>query len=278
VEKVLGQPIDVVWNFENSRFFDMGFAGDRLKIYQQVDLNQNFHPETAAASADLSIAISEPIERRLAPFASHLIRITHGYASQHEAQSNSKRIETGFARASVNVVLIGNLDIAYLDVSLLTQLVTDYPYISFHFVGAYTPYQGLHGATGTATNTHFWGRQPASRLPEFLVRADILLVAYLANEHLEQLANPHKIMEYLAAGRCILATRTLEYEGRPDLIETARNREDYMQRFAEIVGNLATYNCAERVIHRKEFSRKNTYSRQVDRIVQSLGSYGNLLS
>ncbi len=48
VEQLAGARIDVVWNFENSRFFDMNFAGKRLTIYQQVDLDQAFHPAKAA--------------------------------------------------------------------------------------------------------------------------------------------------------------------------------------------------------------------------------------
>ncbi|MDQ7085039.1 MAG: hypothetical protein Q9M36_08940 [Sulfurovum sp.] len=43
VERNIGKQFDTVWLFENSRFYDMGFADDRLKIYHQVDLNQNFH-------------------------------------------------------------------------------------------------------------------------------------------------------------------------------------------------------------------------------------------
>ncbi len=278
LEQIVGQPIDVVWNFENSRFFDMNFAGNRLKIYQQVDLNQDFHPATAAATADLSIAISAPIEQRLTPTARKLIRITHGHADPSATQAVPPELNADFARARVNAVLVGNLDIAYLDVPLLAQLVTDYPDTRFHFVGAYTAAHGLHSATGLAPNVRFWGRQPAHALPAFLARADVLLVAYLAEEHLDQLANPHKIMEYLAAGRSILATRTLEYDGRPDLIETARDRADYARRFGEIVAAPAAWNRPEQIAQRQAYAGENTYPRQLDRIVQALGSRGSLIS
>ncbi|MDO9460743.1 MAG: hypothetical protein Q7N95_11595 [Alphaproteobacteria bacterium] len=278
VEKTLGRPVDVIWLFENSRFYDLRFAGSRLKIYQQVDLNQNFQPESAAATADLSIAISAPIEQRLSPVARKLIRITHGHADRNAAQFRPEGLDQRFGRAMVNAVLIGNLDIAYMDVPLLAQLVSAHPEVCFHFIGTYTAGQGLHGATSLAPNTVFWGRQPADFLPAFLNRADVLLVAYLADAHLDQLANPHKMMEYLASGRCILATRTLEYEDRPDLIETALDRADYARRFGLIAADPAAWNSAEAVARRQAFAHQNTYPRQLDRIVQALGPRGSLIS
>lgn len=278
VEQRVGASIDVVWNFENSRFFDLGFAGARLKIYHQVDLNQNFHPERAARTADLSIAISVPIQQRLAPSAQHLIRITHGHALLEAPGAAPEGLDLEFARSRVNAALIGNLDIAYLDVALLARLVKDHPETGFHFVGSYTPGRGLHGATGDAPNVRFWGRLHSRVLPSILGRADVLLLTYLADDHLEQLANPHKAMEYLASGRCVLATRTLEYDKRPDLIETANDREDYARRFAEIVASPAAWNRPEQIAQRQAFARDNTYPKQLDRIAQALGARGRLVS
>ncbi len=278
VERALGQPIDVVWNFENSRFFDMGFAGVKLKIYQQVDLNQDFHPDTAAATADLSIAISTPVEQRLKASARKLIRIRHGHAAHPLAASLPDRVEASFKESRVNAVMVGNLDIAYLDVPLLAQIVAAHPDTRFHFVGAYSVGSGLHAAMGTDPNAVFWGRQPFDLLPVFLNRADILLLAYLAEEHLDQVADSHKMMEYLASGRCVLATRTLDYEHRPDLIEMASDRADYAQRFAAISADPAAWNRPEQIARRQDFARENTYPRQLDRIVQALGPRGHLIS
>ena len=51
LEDKIGQRFTTVWLFENSRFYDMSFAERRLKIYHQVDLNQNFHVREAASSS-----------------------------------------------------------------------------------------------------------------------------------------------------------------------------------------------------------------------------------
>ena len=278
VEALAGARVDVVWNFENSRFFDLGFAGTRLKIYQQVDLNQDFYPDRAAASADLVVALSAPIAARLKSAAPDVIRLTHGHAVHSCTDDLPDGIATSFSAAPHNAVLVGNLDITYLDVTLLAQLVTEHPDVRFHFIGGYSPGSKLYAATASAPNVVFWGRQPAHILPDFLVRADLLLLAYLADQHLDQLANPHKMMEYLASGRCILATRTLDYEDRPDLVEMARDRADYSQRFAAIMAEPAIWNSPARVAARRAFAAENTYPRQIDRIAQALGPRGALVS
>lgn len=278
LEALFGSKIDVVWLFENSRFFDLDFAGRRLKLYQQVDLNQNFNPEVAAATADLSIAISGPIEDRLRSFAKRLIRITHGCPETSIDEEKLKEVNHVFARNAKNVVLTGNLDIEYLDIPLLTRLVHTHPGVGFHFVGGFSEGRGLHESVGTSANTVFWGKQPSECLPSFLVRADVLLVAYLADEHPDQLANPHKIMEYLASGRCVLATRTLEYEDRPGLVEVATDRDEFLRRFSEIISHPSSWNSPELIARRQAFAADNTYSRQLDRIAEALGSMGKLIS
>ncbi|MCC1498239.1 glycosyltransferase [Alcanivorax sp. 1008] len=278
LERLLQQRIEIIWNFENSRFFDFGFAGNRLKIYQQVDLNQDFEPDIVAATADLSIAISGPIEKRLEPVAQQLIRITHGYSPPRRRVSGPPDIDSIFANFGVNVVLTGNLDIAYLDVELLTQLVNTNPNVQFHFVGSYATGKCLHAATASSANVVFWGKHPADVLPHFLELADVLLVAYREDMHLEQLANPHKMMEYLASGKCVLATRTLEYEGRSDLVEMPASREEYLHVFATISRNPMAWNTPELIAHRQAFALDNSYSRQLDRIAVALGRRGGLIS
>lgn len=278
VERLASARVDVVWNFENSRFFDLRFAGKRLKIYQQVDLNQDFHPETAAVSADLVVALSRPIEARLKSFAPNLVRLTHGHAAHPSSGCLPDEVESSFGAAPINVVMVGNLDIPYLDVPLVAKLVAAHPNVRFHFVGGYSPGKALHGAIARAPNVMFWGRQPSHLLPGFLARADTLLVAYLADQYLEQLANPHKILEYLASGRCVLATRTLEYEENPGLIEIARNRDEFIAKFAEIVALPEAWNTPELIAKRQSFAEDNTYSRQLDRIAETLGTKGHLIS
>lgn len=277
LERQAKLPIDVIWLFENSRFYDMRFAGERLKIYQQVDLTENFNPKQAAGTCDLAVAISSPITNVLSQAAKQLIRVNHGYSPNEEKPLSSHVLDRYFSGPGPHAVLTGNLDIRYLDIQLLLDTVGAYPDVQFHFVGHYTPEAGLHAAVAEKNNVVFWGRQLSEALPSVFQRADILLLAYLADQYLEQLANPHKIMEYLASGKAILATRTLEYDGMPELVCIAHDREEYLKKFGEIIHDLPSWSAADRVAQRRAFAADNTYAHQVDRIAAALGERGYLL-
>ncbi|GGA82364.1 hypothetical protein GCM10011385_40730 [Nitratireductor aestuarii] len=277
LERAVGKRIGVVWLFENSRFFDMRFAGNRLKIYHQVDLNQDFYPCLAAETADLTIAISKPIEDRLRRNAQNLLRLTHGCVLSSADSKLPDEVEKRFGRAGVNAVMAGNLTIPYLDKDLLGKLVTKHPEVQFHFIGPYQIGYGLHKAVGTAANTIFWGLQTAEILPAFYGRADVLLVAYRADNFVDQLANPHKIMEYIASGRCVLATRTLEYEETPGVIEMALSPSEFLDKFSTIVQDPAAWNTDFLTAKRQEFAAMNSYSQQLERIVTALGEKGDLI-
>lgn len=278
LESLEGKQIDVVWLFENSRFYDMRFAGDRLKIYHQVDLNQDFQPETAARTCNLAVAISRPIEDRLRPVARKLIRVTHGYADRSQSFLIEGLLSERFSDASIHALMTGNFNLRYLDIPLLTELVKRNPAARFHFIGTYTQDIGLHHALASEKNAIFWGKMPAEALPSIFERTDILLLAYLSDEYLQQLANPHKLMEYLASGKVVLATRTLEYEERPGLIQIAQNRVDFLDKFQRITNDISVWNTVERMDHRRAFAAGNTYAHQVDRIVAALGEQGSLIA
>ena len=56
----------------------MKFAGDRLKIYHQVDLNQNFHVREAAHRADICFCTTDFIKRDIIPYNDKVYKIHHG--------------------------------------------------------------------------------------------------------------------------------------------------------------------------------------------------------
>lgn len=277
VERLAGKQVDVVWNFENSRFYDMRFAGARLKIYHQVDLNQDFHPDIAAETADLAISISAPIEALIKEKSRQFLRITHGcpIRSLIEIDSLKNTISSGeidelFSQFPKNAVLTGNLEIPYLDLELLYDLVVRHPVCGFHFVGRFTPNKGLHAMLANAKNAIFWGLQPSDKLPLYLSRADVLLVAYHALDHIEQLANPHKLMEYMASGVVTVASYCADYESKRHLLSMVDRREDFISIFRSVVENIEFWNSPEKRAERQLFAAENTYERQIERINATL--------
>ena len=274
IEALAGKAFDVVWLFENSRFYGMQFAGDRLKIYHQVDLNQDYHPDEATKSADFAFCTSSVIQRRLSQAANEgstpLEKIRHGTS---QAALNAAEVKD--LGHELNIVYIGNLSIPYLDLGLLSASVSAYPQATFHFVGGGG--ETLRGILETAKNVVWHGRVPPESIPGFTQAADVLLVAYAQQYWDNQATSPHKMMEYLASGCTIVATWTEEYRDHTHLLEMIEDPADFVPRLGQVLSDLPHYNSDEKSDARRAFALDHTYARQLDRIADALGPHGDLI-
>lgn len=268
LERTAGVHVDIVWLFENSRFYDMSFAGDRLKIYHQVDLNQDRHLAEAAASADISFAVSDIILDQIARYAANVRKVPHGVlAVASEANGDWPWIRPGRKAAAC----VGNLDIAYLDARTCREVVCGSPEMDFHFIGSYSEAAELHQALHTMPNAFFWGRLPSTDLPKALKKMDVMMIVYDTTHHRDQVANPHKLMEYLASGNVTVATFMDEYKSlADDLIVMVDQPADYPAAFRAVVADLDRWNSPELRAARIAFALDNTYDRQLDRISSAL--------
>ncbi|MBL4775966.1 MAG: glycosyltransferase [Mariprofundus sp.] len=266
LEKLVHCRISVIWLFENSRFFDMRFAGKRLKIYHQVDLNQDFQIKAAAGTADICFSTTDFISKRLQSYNSCVYKIHHGVANTVDTIGLPANMADNFTSDKIHAAYLGNLDICYLDVPLLSELVKLFPEVVFHFVGSYRKDGELRQACSNVTNVIWWGRVESALIPAILEKCDILLVTYLAEEFKEQLASPHKMMEYLASGNVVVATYTDEYKDKRHLLEMVDGSRDYTNVFARVVENLDEYNSSEKQASRIEYAQQHSYDRQLDKI------------
>lgn len=272
-ERAVGCVIDTVWLFENSRFFDLRFARNRLKIYHQVDLNQDFNPVTSARTADVCFCTSDLILARLLPHNQKVFKIHHGTAVPEQLLTLAPEQAAYFHNQITNVVYIGNLEMSYLDSELLARVAQNHPSICFHFVGGYTENSKIRKIASQLTNVVWWGKVSSNLIPTILERADVLLVTY-QEKHWQDQSSPHKFMEYLASGKIIVATYTDEYKDKRHLLEMVDKSSDYPDALARVLGNLIFYNSPELQAQRKEFAMAHTYPRQLEAIFSILQQHG----
>ena len=275
LEKQIGCSFDVIWLFENSRFYNMEFASKRLKIYHQVDLNQNFHIKEAASSADICFCTTDFIKKELVQFNDKVYKIHHGTAINAIKKELPNHKIKCFSRLNSNVSLIGNLNIPFLNITIIQELVKQYPEVMFHFVGDYSEKSKLFENCKEFTNIVWWGRVESNFIPEVLLKSDVLLLIYKASNEFErmQLASPHKVMEYLASGKTIVATYTAEYKNKPGLLEMANGDDEFINTFDKVINNLQIYNSEEKQKMRKSFAMDNTYEKQLSRILVYLKNH-----
>lgn len=273
LECIIGQNIDVVWLFENSRFFDMRFAGERLKIYHQVDLNQNFHPGIAARTADKVFCVTRRIQDKLASFEVNAVRIQHGLAFLEPSGDINPE---GFVEAGINVVYVGNLSMKLIDKDSIINCIKKHTKVVFHFLGSRDDADLFQNHLRSYGNVRLHGKVASEHIQDFLAAADVLLLCYDSRYWL-QASNSHKLMEYLASGKVVVASFTEEYKESSDLLAMAGLGDDFCALFDKVLANLSYWNCADRQEARKAFAENHTYDKQLDKIVANLGPRGSIL-
>jgi len=273
LEKISGVVIDTIWLFENSRFFDLSFAGNRLKIYHQVDLNQTFNLKTAASTADICFCTTDLIREQLSSFNERVYKIHHGLAQrQAQVRLTEEQLEH-LKRTSVKAMYIGNLEMPYLDIDLLYAVAKKFADVDFHFIGGYRDNGLLKQRCSHLPNITWWGKVDSSLILSLLEMADLLLVTYKA-EHWRDQASPHKFMEYLASGKVIVSTYTDEYRDKRHLLEMVDKSVDFLGAVEIVINSLDLCNDVEKIAARQQFAMDHTYERQLSKIDDHLRANG----
>jgi glycosyltransferase involved in cell wall biosynthesis len=266
IQREAGVKFDVIWNFENSRFYDLRFAPrEVLKIYHQVDLNQNFHPQVAAKTADICFCTTDLILSDLKRFNLHSYKIHHGVSENAFMEKPPPNEEIANDTGTLTALYIGSLDMPYIDLDAAETLVRTFPGVNFFFVGPYEKEGDFFQRMQRYRNCFFKGRVRSEELKQYTMQSDILLVFYKERYHKDQ-ANPHKLMEYLASGKVVVATYTGEYRETEGLLVMSKKNEDLPGLFQYAMDHLGELNSCEQRQRRIDYARQNTYDKQLNKI------------
>lgn len=260
LQQLCSTAFDIVWSFDNSIFFDFdALPNSVLTISHIVDLNQDFEIARAASTADICFGTTRYITERLQKFNANTHFINHGFCGLFEDEN-----VTLPGKYKIKAFYAGNLDIAYLDRALLDQLATNHPNIDFIFAGK----KEEENHVFERPNVFYQGIMTSQKLSALYRQADILLICYKAEEFHEQLANPHKMMEYLASGKVVVATKTEEYQhlAEEGVIAMSKENHGFSMLFRNVLNNLDHWNSPGLQERRIAFAKENTYNKQIDRI------------
>ncbi|MDN5205662.1 glycosyltransferase [Fulvivirgaceae bacterium BMA10] len=278
LERKMRVRFDVIWNFENSRFFNLSqIRQSILKISHIVDLNQNFQFKLASQTCDIAFGVANSIVERHKVFNKHSFKISHGLA---EGAFEEKEVKVDKANG-ISAAYIGNLSIKYLDWDLLKEIIEQNVNVHFYFIGPL----GKSNLSGTDNipslveelmnhdRAHFMGKVPSNKIVSYLKNFDVMLLAYQVDKYPTQLENSHKLMEYMATGKVTVATYTDEYKDKGGLLEMVEDKKNFSKAFHHVVNNLQHYNSIEKQDQRINFAKYNSYSRQLDRIENLIKQY-----
>jgi hypothetical protein len=259
---------DVIWSFDNSRYYLLDALPTAYSIHHLVDLEVDFHLEDACRTARVCLAVTHTILDRMKAHNSHAHFIQHGYRPLPKTDA---KLPAG--KGKLKAVYIGNLLMSNFDIELFRDLAGQNPQTDFYLIGSYG-FGNLNANVDTVraaaikhlegeANIHLLGERTPSDTYTMVDQADILLLMYF--KYHRKVDNSSKLPPYLASGKVILADRVTEYENT-GLLEMAESRAAYLQRFGEICAHIEQFNSPENQAKRKQYALDHTYSKQLSRI------------
>ncbi|MDW7696021.1 glycosyltransferase (plasmid) [Flammeovirgaceae bacterium SG7u.111] len=157
---------------------------------------------------------------------------------------------------------IGNITSERIDVSLLEKVATENPEWSFVFVGPEDrrfKESSLHGLA----NVFFVGKVSPEQVPMYINACDVCINPQIVNEM--TIGNyPRKVDEYLAAGKPVVAIKTLAMLPFEKHVYLANGYQD----FADYVAKALEDNNDSLENKRKQFANEHTWENSVSKIYE----------
>lgn len=269
----VGTNFDLIWSFDNSRFFDLDCFPNAFRIHHMMDYHVDYQNKIASRTADLCLGVTDGIVSKLLKYNPRSFFINHGYTP---VDCGRKFLPP--AKEKVKALYTGNLLMVYVNWPWLKALVKNNPDVHFYMAGSYDV-GNLNPALNRKTrkevdeisqspNVSLLGECSPVEIQGYMLDADILYFAYRSNEFPEILANSHKIMAYLGSGKPVVCHHIKQYASPDPLLYMSSTLEEYLETFERIKRNLALYNSDELINKRKAWAMDNTYLRQIERIDQ----------
>ncbi|PIB36610.1 hypothetical protein BFP72_14970 [Reichenbachiella sp. 5M10] len=262
IEKHCDLTFDLIWSFDNSVFFDFTLL-DTYNISHIVDLNQDFETAKAARTADICLGNTSQIVERLQSHNPNTHFINHGLHLSDEQEAIDLQPVDG-----MKIGYCGNLDIPYLDWKTLEQAFAQLTDCTFYLAGKCERNQDkLQHPTVV-----YLGQLNASEMRSFYTEMDLLILCYLADDYPDQLANPHKFMEYLASGKPIVSSLTSTYVELQE-VQMCTTQAEWLPLLQRTIAEYSAWSSSEMSDQRKAIANDNTYEKQIDRIENKINTH-----
>ena len=268
IEQLVDHRMDLVWCFDTSRM--QWFPGQgRTGVLHLVDLDILHQGEELMRSADVVFTTTGPIAERVRRAAPNATVHKVGHALHGGWLSGTEGLTDPRSAVPLRAAFAGLLATHYVDWAAMRAVFAMHPHITFDLYGPHTGYTDPDlEDVRSFVNVHFHGLLPKEQLIGHLRSADILFLLYRTDILLDQLAYPHKMLEYLSTGNVVVCSRTLEMEAHTDLVVMAMEREDALGAFQKAVQDFAALNTGPERRSRISFAQE----RSMDKLITRLSS------
>lgn len=280
--KAIAQRPDVVLCFHGNLFEDLRRFGAPLNIFFAADHFEDARIPPELSSADLILAVSDTILRRIHDGGYPAHRINHGLNKAFYARAQQNLAKTLGQPLGRNIVVgySGNLRIETIDRKQMLQVIRKHGECRFVFWGSYlTDHLNLYGQLDAQTGTFLEeliaqpnvvlrGPLKSEDLVEEMNGVDLLWLCwnFTGLKHRDN-SNSHKILEYLSTGKPVISHSVLNYEGIGLLYMLPMDHaEEFPAFFSSTLARISEGEDPEIPRRRVEYALQNTYGKQLERI------------
>jgi hypothetical protein len=270
LENTAGVKFQVVWNFDNSRYFHHDCFFDAYTIHHVVDTHMNYNFGIASKSAELCLGVTRSIVNQLqkhnprSHFIDHALSpFTYDLVSPYKKPSRH------------SIAYAGNLLLEALDLQLLHDIATEHKNTDLILIGSFEKNHLNVGKKAIPSihleklkqlsNVFFTGEMNFKEAFGLLAQADIQIVPYFNTK--EEMTNSSKLPFYLFNSNVTVANYFTEHSHH-ELFRMAKNRDEFKAILSDTLINLEYWNSVEMRKKRRANALENTYAQRIEFIDQ----------
>jgi hypothetical protein len=268
IENKTDVKFQVVWNFDNSRYFHHDCFYDAYTIHHVVDEHMNYNFAIASRSAELCLGVTHELAESLKHYNQNAHFIDHALAP---FEYTAIQKPPGKGRWSVSYT--GNLLLQALDLKLMHELAEAHADTDFYLIGSYGKNHlnvGIKAAENpeltklmALPNVFATGELGFKDAFTLASQTDIQIVPYFRSN--KPMTNSSKLPFYLYNGKAIVSNEFSE-QRHHGLIRMASSPAEFKIIFSDTLQNLAVWNSAEKMQQRRQYALENTYQRRIQYI------------
>lgn len=284
IRAACGDRLDVVWDFDNTyNFANLEEFGTSLKIFHPVD--QIVTHCSSTKQADIVFAIAQSILDRISLGETPAHRIGHGLSRLHVDFARRRIAEDASPTCTqLRIGYVGNLLHPAVDRECISAVVVANPDVRFDFFGPYCDPDGdpplhrwIESLVGRA-NCHFYGLCDQALILSHAENIQGWLVCYDSSKDMNNGADSHKILEYLATGAPVTSSRIDAYADNDLLyMPKMKSNDRVLSCFSEMKHDLLL-GKDDRRRERLEFALQRSYGDRLNEICKMVSMSNALTS
>lgn len=262
VMKKLNFENPLLWIYDPDAGALVGHLGEKVSLYAVTDDHLSMKQRSNRISAmrarerelisacDLVITTTENLRDTKKQDNPNTHYVPHGIDAAHFAKAMDAATQAMPELANLPAPMIGIVGQINqrIDIAMLTAMARRHPEWSLIFIGPVVRERVDVTDLEALPNVHFLGRKPAEDLPRYLKSMSVCLIPYIVDEHTTYM-HPLKTLEYLAAGKPVVASPLPALSVYGDCIRIASDSESFITQVEQAIATDSSAEQARRVAY-----------------------------